>query len=641
METSRRKREISSCIPCYTRKQKCNRRYPCDHCTRRRRPEQCAYYSSQSAYSLGYRRATESRDGLISPTPQLCSGPVKHVTLPYPFPDETTGLSTVARLFGYSEGSKSNTLALVQRLGISAEKIDLSLPDEVIPDIQEAIKKIPAQPVLDSLLQYFVAEVSWFDQLIYPPWLLAQYQKWWDLNGKYGVIDIEFSVLFLRICWYASLFIPPEQMDSIKGVALVDVRGACDIVANSLESICNRLDERGSLIRVQYLAFAAFGSFCHGRMNNFWASLSRSVRVAQRIGMHLETTPWDAKTDQFEREMSRRTFCSLYVMDSILSFRMDHIPLFPSHLQQGNMPQMHLVLELENSEDAPDMFAERILQVKLVDFWKRQSSLTGRRHGVMAAQERYENFCNEFLPTVPPVFALEPDTQWDSRLPKLGLQRLILHMSIFDSLCYNFRSALLHEPGEIEALPEYKRVLLSSHKRALASAALGVLVCVSTVHDMMGGLLTRHAGIIISTFEAAVFLLCLCADSSFPGDSIDASPTTETPSPLSVAMAGLSRYECIQAARDAVNRLQAIAELSKMAEVGARALASMIARAEHSSKPAHQGSTAMAPDNTTIEMIEAWTGDQVDDIGGMFTVNDVLYGTGSTLPINWEDFGML
>lgn len=38
-----RKRRISTCGPCYTRKQKCDRQYPCNHCTRRRRPEECVF----------------------------------------------------------------------------------------------------------------------------------------------------------------------------------------------------------------------------------------------------------------------------------------------------------------------------------------------------------------------------------------------------------------------------------------------------------------------------------------------------------------------------------------------------------------------------------------------------------------------
>ncbi|KAI0459052.1 hypothetical protein F5B21DRAFT_457047 [Xylaria acuta] len=643
METSKRRREISSCIPCYTKKQKCNRRYPCDHCTRRRRPELCAYYPSQATLSPGRRDTLNSRDGLNCLISQPSSTLPTSVGLTSAlFPLETAGLSSVAELFGYCEGSKSNTLALVQRLGISAGGRDISLPAEVIPNIQRALGKIPSRPILDCLLQHFVAEVNWIDQLVYTPWLLAYYQKWWDVSREYSVKDVEFAVLFLRICYYTSQFLPSQsyRLNSIKGMALGDIRETCASVANVLDSICSKLDDRGSLIRVQHLAFSGLGFLFQGQMNNFWTSLSCSVRVAQRIGMHLETSLWDNNTDQFEKEMSRRTFCSLYVLDSVLSFRMDHIPLFPNHLKAGSLPQMHIVPEAENSADAPDAFAERIMQIKLVDFWKRQSLTTGPEYDVLEAQGRYDKFVTEFLPTLPPIFSLEPDKQWDSQLPKLRLQRQILHMAIFDSLCYNFRSALLQNPSQVELLPGYKQVLLSSHKKALASAALKVLECGSALRDMMGGSHNRYPGMIIPTFEAAVPLLWLCGESSFPGDTMGVSPATGTPHPLSSVMARLSRHECMQAAKDAVDRLQALAELSKPAEVGARALAFLIARIESLATLSQQQNNPIETMDTTIQRMEAWKAEQVEDISSMFSMSGMLCSTNMLLS-DWGSYRRL
>ncbi|KAI0417790.1 hypothetical protein F5X98DRAFT_386851 [Xylaria grammica] len=641
METSKRKREVSSCIPCYTRKQKCNRRYPCDHCTRRRRPELCAYYPSQATKAPGHFRAAERHDALNSQAPESSSARPAPVSIAAaPFPKEKAELSSVAEIFGYSEGSRSNTLALVQRLGISAGAKDISLPVDFISDVQEALSRIPSRPILDFLLQYFIAEVNWIDQLLYPPWFLAHYQKWWDLDRPYSVGDIEFSVLFLRVCWYASQFLPSES--AVKGVALLDIQRTSISVSDVLESICTQLDERGSLIRVQHLAFAGLGFLCQGQMNSFWAFLSRGVRVAQRIGIHLEAATESSNTDQFEKEMGRRTFCSLYVLDSVLSFRMDHIPLFPNRLQAGSMPRMHLVPEVENSADAPDVFAERILQVQLVDFWKKQSLTTGPEYDVLAAQERYDRFCAEFLLAMPPAFSLEPDTQWDSRLPKLRLQRQILQIAIFDSLCYNFRPALLQDPTQIGLLPGYKQVLLASHKKALASAALKVLERVSILHNMIGESHTRYPGIIIPTFEAAVPLLCLCADAEFPGETIDASLTTGTLHPLSTTMANLTRNECVQAIKGAVERLQVFAELSKMAEAGARALASLIARIEFPSTQARQQNNTMGAIDPTMELVDAWKEEQMESLNGVFTVSDILRGPHGTFPAAWggvEGFG--
>ncbi|KAI1741706.1 hypothetical protein F4680DRAFT_446712 [Xylaria scruposa] len=529
------------------------------------------------------------------------------------------------------------------QLGISAEERNISFPAEILPDIQRALRKIPSRPIIDCLLQYFVAEVNWIDQLVYAPWLLARYQKWWDVSKEYSVNDIEFAVLFLRVCWYTSQFLPSQSynLNSIKGVELADVRNICSSVANILDTICSKLNGRGSLIRVQHLAFAGLGFLFQGHMNDFWAKLSCSVRVAQRIGVHLETSLWDGYTDQFEKEMSRRTFCSLYVLDSVLSFRMDHRSLFPDHLKAGNLPQMHLVPEAEHSVDAPDVFTERVLQVKLVDFWKRQSLTTGPDYDVLAAQERYDKFVAEFLPSLPSVFCLEPDKRWDSRLPKLCLQRQILHMAIFDSLCYNFRPVLLQNPGQVELLPGYKQVLLSSHKKALASAALKVLECSSVLHDMMGGPHNRYPGTIIPTFEAAVPLLWLCTDGRFLADIMNAPLIAGTPHPLSNGMACLSRHACMQEAKKAVDRLKVLAELSKPADAGARALAFLIARIECSTAQSERQSKSAETMDNTIEMVEIWEEGQLEEMNSMFTVADMLYNTNSTLSSEWSSYGRL
>ena len=155
------------------------------------------------------------------------------------------------------------------------------------------------------------------DQFLYSPWFLGQYQRWWSLDKLSSVADIEFTILFLRVCHYASQFLPSPAytIDSIKGVALADIRKSCEEVINGLAPICIRLDPRGSLIRVQHIAFAGLGSMCIGRMNVFWEALSYATRVAQQIGLHLDTMTWASSVDELEKEMRRRTFCNLYIWD--------------------------------------------------------------------------------------------------------------------------------------------------------------------------------------------------------------------------------------------------------------------------------------------------------------------------------------
>lgn len=239
---------------------------------------------------------------------------------------------------------------------------------------------------------------------------------------------------------------------------------------------------------------------------------------------------------------------------------------------------MRLVPDADDA-DTPEGFTERILQVRLADFWRSFGPRKGAEYDVIVAEERHERFCSEFLATLPSAFALQPNKQWDECLPVLPLQRQILHTTIFDSLCHNFRPALLQDASHVQCLPKYKQVLLSSQRKALAAAVLNVLRGVSALHAMMGGSHTRFAGIIFATFEAAVLLVYLCLDQDFPAEGGDSYPIATKGDPLAAGMTNVTRDECTQAVDEALGRLRTLAEISDMAEVGARTLARLIDKA--------------------------------------------------------------
>ena len=67
---------------------------------------------------------------------------------------------------------------------------------------------------------------------------------------------------------------------------LADIRRACDDIANNLTVTCARLDARGSLLRVQHLAYAGLISTCEGKLSASREMLSCTIRVAQRVGVH-------------------------------------------------------------------------------------------------------------------------------------------------------------------------------------------------------------------------------------------------------------------------------------------------------------------------------------------------------------------
>ncbi|KAI1085946.1 hypothetical protein F5B19DRAFT_480936 [Rostrohypoxylon terebratum] len=601
--SSSRKRVISSCIPCYTRKQKCNRECPCNHCSRRQCPEDCAYYptTANRTSSPGVTdipeskrrkgRGAENRDewsAYIEPVLTGIVGPSAGAVA------ETWSDSTLAEAFGYLEDSDSNTLALIRKLGSGRDEGSsgnfVTLTPETVDEVHRHIDNMPDRPILDFLVQYFASEVNWMVQLIDVPWFLEKYQAWWTVDRVRSASEVEFATLILRVCSYALQFLPSPgyTLDKIRGVLLSDVRNMCDETANNLEAIGTAADCRGSLVRVQHLAFFGLQCQIEGKTTALWEVLSRAIRVARSLGMYNETVRSHrnaGNANRIDQEMERRIFYNLYIWDSALSRHLDRSPLIPGCLPPENRPHLHLLESkygagedcIDSSVDTPDPFAERLLQVRLADFWRNVGPTNGAEYDIVAAEERYDKFCREYLSQIPSSFALvNPDEALDKRFPKLRLQRKLLHIGIYDSLCWNFRPLLLQQPLP---LPTYKRVLLDSQKKALAIAALHALNAVSQLHSLLGGCHTRLAGIIFSTFEAAVLLVCLIMDPTFPRDDPDqhSPPSTATKTdPLQAATRNISRQECLQAVQGALERLQMLAEVSSMADVGAKTLVSIL-----------------------------------------------------------------
>jgi hypothetical protein len=155
------------------------------------------------------------------------------------------------------------------------------------------------------------------EQVVYAPWFLGAYQKWWTLRRLSLVFDVEFVVLFLRICGYASQFLPSPShtIDRIRGIPLHDIRNQCHDIAENLATICERLDARGTLLRVQHLSFLGLQRQCEGRTNAFWETLSSAARVAQRIGLHRGRAVLNAGLHEVDMEIRCRMFCNLYIWD--------------------------------------------------------------------------------------------------------------------------------------------------------------------------------------------------------------------------------------------------------------------------------------------------------------------------------------
>lgn len=497
--------------------------------------------------------------------------------------------------------------------------------------VQQDLEQIPQRQVLDFLIQYFVNELNWMKQIVHPPSFLAQYQQWCTKERPLSAVsDIEFTVLVLRVCAYSAQFLPSptETVERIRGIPLSDVRKICSELAERLAKPCLALDWKGSPVRVQHILFAALMSSCEGRTDKFWEQIGLASQAAQKAGLHADIYgPGDIAAQEGEREMRGRIFCCLYVLDrcvlecpsviavrwenttmltydttvSHLSRQLDRVPFLPDSLVADMLPKLRPVPELSSpgmDTSAPDEFTERLMQVQLGRFWRRLGSNRSVQYDPTQGEQRYERFCAEYLPTLPRAFALDPDIRWDKHRPKLAMQRQLLHVAIFDSVCWNFRPLLLLTEAQIASLPLYKRVLIQSQKIRLSMAALKELEAVTKLHAMFGGSQIRFSAIIFNTFEAAILLLCLASEAA-DGEMHQEEDSHEI---LGLQVRRHSRDEVMQEIEAALRRLRMLSDVSDMAASGAKVITQLLSQARRNialpstPTPTGLGSAAAWPD---------------------------------------------
>ncbi|KFA51572.1 hypothetical protein S40293_03969 [Stachybotrys chartarum IBT 40293] len=566
----RKQRVVSSCIPCYNRKQRCNRLYPCNHCTQRRRVEECTYVSHPQPSSPVQERV---QVGVGAQEPQ--SGDQHLETRRWQNSDSSNqdaeGQTSVTDAFGYSEHSSSNILSILRQHG--ADEMDTrrntTLCAKTVEAARQELSRMPARPILDHLIQHFIRDVNWIHQLVHSASFLAGYNRWWTVNPVNQLADIEFAVLILRIGAYSSQFLPSPAYtaDEIRGRSLSDIRHHCTEGAEALEKICVQIDGTSSLVRVQHTSFAALCQQCAGDMRSFLPTLGRAISMVQLLSNHTEPYNTSEDSNFFMAELKRRVSCSLYVVD-----------------------KLEVAVEMQGRK-VPGPYMGQLLQAKLAQFWGRgRPKMNGsEEYDPAVLEQKYETFVTGFLGTLPASFALKPSTELDGLVPNLVRQRLLLHIAVYNYICNIFKPLLQLETAYKRSLPRYKRAIVRTQKQRLTRTALGMLETVKALYMLLGSTHTRLHSITFYTFEATVLLSCVCSASDddlgaeveeggLDGFNCSDFSFCHPVDPLSAEEVDISQARCSEAISEAHKRLEILSDCNAMAEVGARAIRKHLGR---------------------------------------------------------------
>ncbi|KAE8450529.1 hypothetical protein EG329_006260 [Mollisiaceae sp. DMI_Dod_QoI] len=335
---AKRRRVVTTCSECHRRKQKCDRRKPCNICLARSVPDRCSYSDvgprqteTSEASSDENVRTVDTQvqnDGSVSPpsraidiAEQIGYSPLKgsnaFIELQYQlFKDETTG-----------------------GLGLASTAEGTVKPEEWENRFWKVVGGLPSKPIIENLLDIFSSELNWYNAFFERYYLQQLYKSWQELVTGFAVSKqpllknvsrdvLYFPALVFQVCAVALHFMPPDS-PALKLLSVNEIGRRYHLSEKYSDQGMEIMDTLGrhrpTITAVQHDLIRALWLKDCGRGTESWHALSNSIRQAQELNMHRQ-----ARVDQggtvpetlsrlWYDEYRRRLWVILFVWDSHMS----------------------------------------------------------------------------------------------------------------------------------------------------------------------------------------------------------------------------------------------------------------------------------------------------------------------------------
>ncbi|KAL8729313.1 MAG: hypothetical protein Q9166_004810 [cf. Caloplaca sp. 2 TL-2023] len=602
-----RNRSKASCIECYRRKQKCNRKWPCNHCFGRRVGHLCQFSTpkpnarsdtatekiktidsmhndtverdSSKDLSDNDQPRTETTRGSISPL-HITRAP--SVSSAQPFPCDSKSLDGL----GYLQNNADNLLGYLKTMELYNDNdlestLSASSSSKITSEVTELLQKVPHRTVTDILIQHFFTEANWIYEMVDPTTFLERYDDWWSHPCR-NAEDVEFAALLLRLCSYTAQFLPSQNYtaDTVLGASLSAIRQDCDATANALASSQFVKASSRSIVRIHQLFFRACYLKNEGDMKGSWDVLSEAIREAQELGLHLDLRKGQGKfTSEYDVEMGKRTYWNLWLWDKFMSIILGRWPLIPDHRCTVSLPHAAVGTSAPDI-NAPDTFCERRLQIQLAKLAAELLSSTDGKQSTDPAviDKHVKRFYAEMIDKLPAAFRIhDPELKWDDDLPNLKRQREMFRISIFATLCSLLKPLILAPTNKAQAVSASDKKLVARLKITLIEAIMELLDSVGRLHTLMGGKQNRFFLLSFFTFHTAALLgMCLLSlESNLKAakQGANSKSTKGQPSDLQLySEQGRNRME------ESLTRLRMLSEVSPIARIGVMLLEKIMAK---------------------------------------------------------------
>lgn len=330
--SQRRRRPITACIECVRRKQKCDRRKPCNGCIARGVQDKCIFPS-------GLSQTQESRK-------------------------ETDDVLDLAVGLGYSPHNKiSNTLHDLQHPTSrgttlsSKSNIQKSHASYNSPKYHVLVSRLPSETIMDQLVDVFFAEAGWYFCLVDQPYYDELVRLWKISHASSSSPDSDdglsatslptglkstfvqdvseiqyFPAVLFQMLALALHFLPPSHPVR-HDLRLTDQPSADQMSktwsddGHEVMSVLGRIESPlaaviADLLRCTWLKNSGLGG-------NAWHVLSDAVRQAQHLGLHKKSivpradTIEDTIRNLWYDEHRRRVWVSVFSWDAHMSLSLD------------------------------------------------------------------------------------------------------------------------------------------------------------------------------------------------------------------------------------------------------------------------------------------------------------------------------
>ncbi|OJD23151.1 hypothetical protein ACJ73_05496 [Blastomyces percursus] len=495
-----RRRLVRSCSECSRRKQKCNRNWPCNNCAGSR--------AHLCRYDHTVKRCTSS----INRSPVELSPPSSSNSDEYA---EQTD-SEILESLGYVAGSASN----LAREVLGTPPLDglfypspgrNSAPNDPRRSQEAVLELFPDRQVVDFLIQYFLQEINWIYEMIYPPTFMERYTSWWLQQVYQESEDIQFGILVLRLCLCSIQLLPHPNYPHERTIqsTMNELETRCQNAASILDSFRPRYS---SLTTIQHMFHYATYLTNESKFRESWIVLADIIKEAHILELHLEHPRM--KVSEFEMEMRKRVFGTIYMWDKWMSILQGHWPLIPETYCCIKLPRDALPA-VPSVPGAPTPFTNRIIQMRLMMMLnsRKTPEEQPRVLSPTSISTVAESIETEIIATLPPPYRLSDyDGQFDNILPCIPLKRIGLRVAILGTLTTVHRpyTGMLHEPNftNLSSVKEQKAAFRLQKK--LIEYTTDTIRSIIRFAEMLLGSCKKYFLLSLVALEASVVLgLCV------------------------------------------------------------------------------------------------------------------------------------